>query len=143
MNKDKIVTLVGKSFAKKGREFIHSGEADLCSKCEYVDVCMGNLDDGRRYKITKVRDVEHECPVHGQVKVVEVVEPTIEAAIKPKKAMVGSTVTYESIDIECDEHDDLISPSGIKDGDKCKILDHESKITCNDKVFIIVKLKRL
>lgn len=144
MKENAIITLVGKNFAKKGRQFIHGGKADPCRGCEYEDVCIGNLEKGRRYRINNIREVAHDCPVHkGGVKVVEVVEPPIKSLVKPKKAMVGSKITYESLNIECNDYEEYVNPEGLKDGDKCKVLNHGKKVSCNGKRFMIVELKRL
>ncbi len=144
MKEDKIITLVGKGLAEEGREFISGGEADPCRECEYEDVCIGNVEKGRRYRITKVRDVNHQCPVHkGGVKVVEVMEPSIKALVEPKKAMVGSKITFNTLDSECTNYEEYLNPEGLRDGDKCKVLNHGKKVSCNGKRLIIVELKRI
>ncbi|PJB22268.1 MAG: hypothetical protein CO114_00925, partial [Euryarchaeota archaeon CG_4_9_14_3_um_filter_38_12] len=67
-----LVTLVGEKIAKKDNEFIYIGSLPECRGCKLKTVCF-NLDEGRRYKITNIRDIHHDCKIHeGGVRIVEV-----------------------------------------------------------------------
>ena len=67
-----LVTLIGEKLARAGDEFIYIGPNNECRNCKLKTVCF-NLQQGRFYKITKVRDKQHTCVVHeGNVVVVEV-----------------------------------------------------------------------
>lgn len=118
------VTLIGTKLAKVGTEFVFLGASAECKKCKLRKACM-NLDVGRRYLITGLRDVQHECPVHdSEVDVVEVVEAPITAAIDVKKALGGAKISFKMP--KCDEKGckayDFCHPVGLKNGDKCTIV---------------------
>jgi len=67
-----LVTLIGERLAKDGDEFIYFGPNNECRNCKLKTVCF-NLQQGREYKITKVRDKQHNCSIHeGNVVAVEV-----------------------------------------------------------------------
>jgi len=118
------VTLIGAKLAKVGAEFVFLGASAECKKCKLRKACM-NLDVGRRYLITGLRDVRHECSVHeSRVSVVEVVEAPITATIDVKKALGGAKTSFEMP--KCDERAcnsyDFCHPVGLKNGDKCTIV---------------------
>jgi len=67
-----LVTLIGEKLAKEGEEFIYFGPNNECRNCKLKTVCF-NLQQGRQYKIIKVREKQHNCVIHdGNVVVVEV-----------------------------------------------------------------------
>jgi len=67
-----FVTLIGKKLAKKGNEFVYFGIAKDCRGCKLKMVCS-NLKEGRRYRITNVRDKHHDCSLYeGGVVAVEI-----------------------------------------------------------------------
>lgn len=87
------VSLIGRSLAREGVIFTYSGRTDECTKCKLVNICQ-NLEKGNRYKIVKVREKEHDCPVHegGKVVVVEIEEASLELSLPGRKAMEGAVV---------------------------------------------------
>lgn len=138
-----VITLVGEKLAKPGVEFIYYGPADPCKTCRLARVCVGNLETGRRYKVIRVRNIEHSCPLHeGKVRVVEVVEPSIEVAIEPRLAIVGSKVKLSFAECDDPEKMSVIKPEGLYEGDTVKILEIVGDLKCNEKTLKIVKVIR-
>ncbi|HDM35909.1 MAG TPA: UPF0179 family protein [Candidatus Syntrophoarchaeum butanivorans] len=116
-----VVTLVGMRLAKEGVEFIFTGVAEECEACRLRNSCT-NLDEGRRYRVVKVRSgTEHDCPIHdGGVIAVEVIEPPIRAAIESKKCFDRSKIIYDPgvcRFIDCEFRDFCFAPGLVK-GDK-------------------------
>ena len=139
-----IITLVGEKLARPGVEFIFCGPAEPCKTCKLAGVCVGNLEPGRRYKILRVRSMpSHSCPLHeGKVRVVEVVEPSIEVAVEPRMAIAGSVIRLKFED--CDERDkqELFRPEGLFEGDQVKVIEVTGEVECNGKTYKIVKVMR-
>ncbi len=95
-----FVTLIGKKLAKKGNEFVYLGIARNCRGCKLKMVCS-NLKEGRRYRITNVRDKQHDCSLYmGGVIAVEIEKLPIETTIR-KDSAEGTKVTYKEVD--CDD----------------------------------------
>ena len=69
-----MITLIGKELAKEGVSFIFHEPADECANCRFKASCVDSLEEGHRYTITEVRDVDQKCPIHEgeQVQVVAV-----------------------------------------------------------------------
>jgi hypothetical protein len=89
-----LVTLIGEKLAKEGEEFVYLGPNNECKNCKLKNVCF-NLKPKRKYKITKIRDKEHECSVHeGKVVVVEVREIPLLGSVN-KKLSEGTRVKVE------------------------------------------------
>jgi len=138
-----VITLVGEKLAKPGVEFIYYGPADPCKSCRLARVCVGNLEPGRRYKIVKVRNIEHSCPLHeGKVRVVEVVEPAIEILVDPRLAIVGSKITLKFVDCPDPEKAELVKPEGLFEGDTVKILEILDDVECSGRRYKLVRVVR-
>ena len=90
------VTLIGRTLAKEGQLFTYLGPTPECEPCKLSKICQ-NLTPGRRYLLKKVRDKEHECPIHEQGKViaVEVEELPLELSIPDRKALDSAVVTID------------------------------------------------
>ncbi|CAD55658.1 UPF0179 family protein [Pyrococcus abyssi] len=138
-----VITLVGEKLAKPGLEFIYYGPGEPCKTCRLARVCIGNLEPGRRYKVIKVRNIEHPCPLHeGKVRVVEVVEPAIEVLMEPRYAIAGSKLTLRFVDCNDPEKLDLVRPEGLFEGDTVKIIEILGDVECNGRKFKLVKVMR-
>ncbi len=139
-----IITLVGEKLARPGVEFIYYGPAEPCKTCKLAGVCVGNLEPGRRYKILRVRSMpSHSCPLHeGKVRVVEVVEPSIDVAIEPRLAIAGSVIKLHFADCTEKEKADLFRPEGLFEGDSVKIIEILDDIECDGKTYKLVKVMR-
>ena len=85
------VTLIGEHLAETGTEFVYGGESDACEGCPYREQCL-NLTDGRRYRVTELRDSGTlECAVHATgVTAVEVEPAPIIANVASNAAYAGS-----------------------------------------------------
>lgn len=127
-----LITLVGEKQATEGCEFIYMGPLSDCRECRLKTVCF-NLEEGTRYKITKIRDVHHDCKIHeGGVRVVEVERIPVNAALNNKLAIEGSTITFAPLECKnlgC-EHYHLCHPLGVKANGKYKILSVGKEIKC-------------
>jgi len=103
------VTLIGDRLAEVGREFVYRGEAAGCEGCPYRSQCL-NLTDGRRYRITGIRENAQllDCAVHDAgVRAVEVEPATIPANIDSRGAYAGSKASLEGPcpHTECPSHE--------------------------------------
>ncbi len=143
MEEGRIVTLIGATLAHVGEEFIFNGAAGKCDECRLNKSCL-NLDVGRRYRVEKVReDIKHDCYIHEDgVRVVEVIEPPIEVAIDAKYAMKGFKIVFEPVDCEEPELFDLCHPLGLKEGDRCTILNVIGDVTSDKTGLKLVEVKR-
>ena len=90
------VTLVGLKQAKKDMVFVFKGPLLECRECKYKQVCF-NLEEGKRYKVTALRDATHECGIHeGGVRAVEVEVIPFEGAISGRMVLEGSIVPLDT-----------------------------------------------
>lgn len=140
-----ILTLLPKNLARPGFSFVAGRGDKECKSCRFYKTCVENLKVGRIYTVSAVRNIEHPCVIHDSgVKIVEVVESSIEAAIPKKFAIDGSTGIFSfSCDESCPNRDFCI-PDGIKTGDKFNIVSIKEKIECpigNNIVRVTLKIK--
>lgn len=127
-----LVTVVGESQCKKGFEFVFSGPLAECRDCKVKNVCF-HLEQNRRYRVTEVRDVHHECKMHeGGVRVVEVEKLPTRAALPVRIAVEGSMITFEenACDMRSCEHFRLCRPLDAADGMRLRIKAVEGDIDC-------------
>lgn len=142
-----IVTLIGIKQAKVGFSFVHEGSLKECTGCKLFEVCMKNLDQGRVYRITGVRDKLFSCKVHDEgVRVVEVVEPSIEGTLESRLIFPAGIITFQPQ--ECDEtsceYYPKCFPKGLTKGDRCKIVSVSDRIKCPlNRPLVFVTLQRL
>lgn len=127
-----LITLIGAPQAHVGRRFHFIGPLTECRECRLKGICF-NLEPGRLYEITGVRDAEHDCPVHeDKVKVVEVEKRPTEAAVQHKKAIDGSMITFEAM--RCDSRGCVnytyCHPVGLEDGMKLSIGEIAGELEC-------------
>lgn len=135
------LTLLPLNLAKEGYVFQYLGAAPECVTCKHYIVCQSNLESGRKYEVVRVKDVEHECPLRGDVKVVEVKFAPIKVILPKNIAIRGALVTYRAA---CSsEKNPLCEPDGLKPGDKIKIVECLESKTENidpDKIICVVEL---
>ena len=128
-----MITLIGEDLAKVGLSFVFDGPADVCEQCRFKASCVDNLEIGRKYTITNVKDIAQKCEVHdgGTVLAVEVEKSDIECFIDTKKVFIGSSINFTppECDEECNLHKHCF-PDGLIEKDKCIILKDLGK---NDK----------
>lgn len=108
------ITLIARSQAKVGFEFIYQGAAPVCRTCPYRHACL-TLDSGRRYTITRVRPVEHPCALQeSPANVVEVAPVARTLVVEPRSAVVGGTVElgrFACARLDCPNYDVCAGPS--------------------------------
>jgi uncharacterized protein (UPF0179 family) len=128
MTEDKkpIITVVGLRQAKLGFSFLNEGILKECENCKLFTVCRTNLEVGRVYVVSEVRDKIFPCNVHEEsVRVVEVVESNIETNIENRLAFPYGIITFQLPTCQvmsCVSYGNC-SPQGLKSGDKCRILE--------------------
>ncbi|MCK4757694.1 MAG: UPF0179 family protein [Thermoplasmata archaeon] len=126
------LTVLGSMLAKKGSEIIFMGSLSECKGCKVKNICF-HLDAGRHYRILGVRDVKHECDVFEDgVKVVEIEKIPFEAVMDKKKAIEGSTITFELPGCRergC-EHYLLCHPPGLTKKSKMKLMSCLEEVKC-------------
>ena len=91
------VTLIGDRLAEEGREFVYGGEAAGCEGCPYRSQCL-NLTEGRRYRVTAIRDNAQllDCALHDNgVRAVEVEPAPVRANVASQGAYAGSKAELE------------------------------------------------
>ena len=126
------VTLVGLKQAKKDMVFVFKGPLLECRDCKYKQVCF-NLEEGKRYKVTAIRDATHECEIHeGGVRAVEVEVIPFEGAISGRMVLEGSIVPLD--DKGCGNrgcpHFRMCHPPDKKIGNKFKIIKVLGAVEC-------------
>ena len=129
-----IITLVGELQAKKGNTFVYCGPLSECRECKLKTVCF-NLDVGRWYRVSSVREKHHDCKVHeGGVRVVEA-EPTgIPASIPARSAMEGITISFEPRQcdsVQCENYR-LCHPTGVAGGARYQVSEVIGDMQCED-----------
>ncbi|MFQ6080949.1 MAG: UPF0179 family protein [Candidatus Bathyarchaeia archaeon] len=140
-----VITLVGVRQAKEGFVFIHQGPSSGCEDCEYYQVCIKNLETGRVYKVVRLREKVFPCKLHeAGVRVVEVVESDILAALPLKLAIEGAVVTFRKAecDIHACEHYELCVPRGLVNGDHCTVLEVGENVACSKGLSLVKAVLR-
>lgn len=128
-----MITLVSTTLAKEGFTFIHEGKIPgECKKCRFVNTCICNLEQGRRYTIIGVRDMTHPCLLGGTVTVVEVSEPEIIMFLESRLAFKGMSVAYNPDCEGCSEMD-ICMPAGLEPGDRVQITEIMGDAPCTKK----------
>ena len=126
------LTVVGTLIAKEGNEIIFMGSLSECKGCKVKNICF-HLDSGRHYRILGVRDVKHECNVYEDgVKVVEIEKIPFEAVMDKKKAIEGSTITFEAPGCRergCEFYL-LCHPPGLGSKNKMKLISCGEEVKC-------------
>ncbi|MEM3013041.1 MAG: UPF0179 family protein [Candidatus Bathyarchaeia archaeon] len=133
MEGKRIVTLIGSGQAKVGTVFIHKGAGSKCSECEYSKVCVHNIEPGRIYEIVGVRDKILFCKQYEtEMKVVEVTNAKIPSSLPSKQAITGAIVVFNAPECKnegCERYE-LCFPLGLKDGDRCEVVEVTETFQC-------------
>lgn len=127
-----LLTVVGKKLAKDGVTFTYMGPISNCRECKVKTICF-HLEKGKRYKVTGVRGVVHDCSVHEEgVVVVEIEEVSHDTVIQKRLGIEGASITLELP--RCDQrgcpHYRLCFPMGIDNGQKKKVKRVKEKMEC-------------
>jgi uncharacterized protein (UPF0179 family) len=133
------VTIIGVKQARLGYTFLFAGSTDSCAQCKYYLPCLGSLESGRVYTVTKVIGKELHCILHDKGKVVEVQESSREVLIDQKSAILGAIITLNLVRcdlLECRNRDRCF-PLGLVTGDKCRILSIGDEATCSLGLWLV------
>ncbi|MBS7614133.1 UPF0179 family protein [Candidatus Bathyarchaeota archaeon] len=133
MDSKRIVTLIGSGQAKIGAVFIHKGPGSKCSECGYSKVCVHNIELGRIYEIVGVRDKTLFCKQYEtEMKVVEVMNAKILSSLPSKQAIPGAIIVFKTPECgnEGCERYELCFPLGLKDGDRCEVVEVNEAFQC-------------
>lgn len=141
----KIVTMLSVSQAKVGETFIYRGYGQKCPGCKYFRVCAENLNEGRVYKVINMRKRTFRCEAYDvEMRVVDVVEAEIEAAVPSKQAIEGIILTFHPQDCsnELCENYMLCSPIGLIENDRCEVVRVHGRISCSRGLQLVKVLLR-
>jgi len=127
-----LVTLLQEGQDRPGHEFIYRGPSPECKECKVKAVCL-NQEVGKRYRVMRLRDVLHPCPLSGfRARVVEV-EPVAPAfSIHIRRAVEGSVVEYQGLDCnrtDCPNYR-ICHPMGVEIGMKVKVVKVGQELRC-------------
>ncbi len=126
------ITLVGERQAVAGHEFVYRGPQPECRECRVKAACL-NQEIGRRYRVTKVRDVRHPCLLNEEhVRVVEVEAAPPECSLPVRGAVEGALVAYDPLvcaHTACPNFR-LCHPVGIEPGTRLRILHIGPELDC-------------
>ncbi len=108
------ITLLSKFQAEPGFEFVYLGGAAVCRACPYRQACL-TLDPGRKYRVVRVRPVEHPCALQEvPANVVEVAPVTRTVVVDARGAIPGSSVEvgrYDCRRLDCPNWSICAGPS--------------------------------
>ncbi|MHB1932402.1 MAG: UPF0179 family protein [Thermoplasmata archaeon] len=86
------ITLLAVAQANPGYAFIYQGGGPVCRTCPYRNACL-TLDSGRRYRVTRVRPVQHPCELQeSPAAVVEVERIPRPLVVEAPIAVAGSSI---------------------------------------------------
>lgn len=126
------ITLVGERQAIVGHEFVYRGPQPECRECKVKAACL-NQDLGRRYRITRVRDVRHPCLLNEEhARVVEVEPAPPDISLPVRLAVEGAILGYEPLicaNNACPNYR-LCHPVGIDPGMRLRILEVGHELDC-------------
>lgn len=131
-NRKIIVTMLSVSQSKVGETFIYRGSGQKCHNCKYFKVCTGNLSEGRIYRVINVRNRTFKCEAYEiEMRVVDVIEAEIDAAVPSKQAIEGVILTFypRRCDDLC-ENCGFCSPDGLKENDRCEVIKVYGRLNC-------------
>ena len=126
------VTLVGERQTALDREFVYGGPSPECRECRVKAACL-NQEVGRRYRIVRVRDVVHPCPLNEErARVVEVELSPPDCSLPVRAAIEGSIVTYDGLvcaNAACPNFR-LCHPVGIARGTRLRVVSTGPELDC-------------
>lgn len=126
------ITLVGERQAIEGHEFVYRGPQPECRECRVKAVCL-NQEVGRRYRITRVREVSHPCLLNEErARVVEVEPAPPPCSLPVRVAVEGAIIGYEPLvcaNAACPNYA-LCHPLGIGPGQRIRIQDVGGELAC-------------
>ncbi len=128
------VSFIGTQIAKEGLEFTFAGPLQECSSCKVKNVCF-SLEQGRDYRITKVREKTNPCGIFLGDRATAVEVEELDGFLNVKydlSIQEGSTIN--TISMKCDNHAcrniETCNLIFMKEGVKAKIESAGDKIDC-------------
>jgi uncharacterized protein (UPF0179 family) len=92
-----------------------------------------NIEPNRVYKIIEVRDKRLQCMQYEtEMSVIEVTDAEIPSSLPAKQAIPGAIVTLKASECQneaCVSYE-LCHPVGLKDGDRCEVLEVTENLEC-------------
>ena len=126
------VTLLGEGQAAVGQEFVYRGPQPECAPCKVKSVCL-NQDIGRRYRVTRVRDVSHPCLLNEErARAVEVEPAPPPCSLSVRAGVEGALVSYEGVvcaNGRCPNFR-TCHPIGLELGARLKVLEVGAELEC-------------
>jgi uncharacterized protein (UPF0179 family) len=154
MNKKTIISLVGKSFAKKGFRFYYKGKQPTCNAdCKLFQTCQKNLDPDTVYEVVELMKSgpsaikTHNCPkdLHEEEMIlVKLIVPDVYVTMVSKNIFVGSVTRYTPINctkVDCPHYEFCVPELMIKPNDKILIKEKVEQITDCSKGETLSKIK--
>lgn len=126
------VTLLGERQAVVGQEFVYRGPQPECGPCKVKSVCL-NQDPGRRYRVTRVRDVSHPCLLNEErARAVEVEVAPPSCSVSVRAGVEGALISYEGVvcaNGRCPNFR-TCHPIGLERGMRLKVLEIGPELDC-------------
>lgn len=126
------ITLVGERQARVGHEFIYRGPQPECTPCRVRAACL-NQNLGRRYRVTRVRDVAHPCLLNEErARVVEVEPVPPDCSLPARTAIEGAVLAYERIvcaNAACPNYR-TCHPVGIEPATRIRVVEAGPELAC-------------
>jgi len=126
------ITLVGERQAEAGHEFIYRGPQPECAPCKVRSACL-NQGLGRRYRVTRVRDVSHPCLLNEErARVVEVEPIAPDCSLSARVGVEGAVLAYEKLVCSngaCPNFR-LCHPVGVEPGMKIRVVEVGRELEC-------------
>ena len=129
--------LLPKGLAKKGYSFKFLGITEECESCDMVRICS-SLTPGVSYEVLEVREVEHNCPIQGRVKVVFVREAPIYLSMEKRVALEGAIMEFESIGCSDCKNSEFCSPEEVKGRVKIRVEEVIRPIKCPKSIELVL-----
>ncbi|MHA1218445.1 MAG: UPF0179 family protein [Candidatus Heimdallarchaeaceae archaeon] len=128
-----LISFVPKDVAKLGYCFIHQGETQTCKNCQFIQVCIEQLEIGSSYEVVDIRGKEHPCLIDNGIMIVcEVQKISDVIAIEKQKYLNNLITTRKPIncsEILCENYDFCV-PIKYTESSKIKIIKSMKDINC-------------
>ena len=127
------LSFILKDVAKVGYQFSHQGGTQTCKKCQYIQVCIEQLEMGSSYEVIEVKSKEHPCLIDNGVMVVcEVKKINDIVAVENQKYLENLISTRNPIvcnEVLCENYDYCVSIK-YELASKIKIIKKKRDIKC-------------
>ncbi len=127
------ITLLSRYQAKPGFTFVYQGAAPPCRPCPFRNACL-TLETGHRYRVDRVRPVEHPCALQ------EVPAAVVEVSMVSRSLVVEAPAAVENATVEtgryaCDRMDcpnwDICAGPGLDGRSRYRVVRvEEERATC-------------